>query len=179
MQDNKRSTKGAKAQGERGRSRPGKAKTEQGGSVSQFTCEDEQIAAYYSAMMRVEDSMWKRWGRIRADLETREIQRAMFRALASLELMYQVRFVSLYIMFLMRSSWERVVLRLARAACLLQSGPGGPGLRLRDDGRGEDCEETCACVGEARLGAHRLPSGAPVGQFLSDADCTQLHTAQD
>ncbi|KAJ1608491.1 cyclin A-like protein [Cryptosporidium canis] len=107
MQDNKRPTRRAK-------SRPGKVKTEQGDSVSQSGCENEQVAAYYNAMMRVEDSMWIRWGRLRADSGTREIQRAMFRALASLELMYQVRFVSLYIMFLMRSSWERVVSRLGR-----------------------------------------------------------------
>ncbi|OII73939.1 cyclin A [Cryptosporidium ubiquitum] len=63
---------------------------------------------YFSAMRLVEESMWTRWSLLKLDPETREIQATMFKVLNGLGLMYQVKFVSIYLMILMRNTWEEV-----------------------------------------------------------------------
>ena len=53
---------------------------------------------YFSAMRLVEESLWTRWSLLKLDPETREIQATMFKVLNGLGLMYQVKFVSIYLM---------------------------------------------------------------------------------
>lgn len=70
----------------------------------------ERDETYYSAMKLVEENMWTKWRLLKVDPETQEIQITMFKILNELGLMYQVKFVSIYLMFLMRNFWDQVLL---------------------------------------------------------------------
>lgn len=77
---------------------------------------------YFSAMRQVEERMWSKWGALRTDRESREVQSVMSRILDGLGLMYQVRFVSLYMMYLMKNSWDKVIPRMNRSFASKSSG---------------------------------------------------------
>ncbi|KAH8582383.1 cyclin cyclin A [Cryptosporidium sp. chipmunk genotype I] len=75
----------------------------------------ERDETYFSAMRLVEENVWTKWGLLKLDPETKELQITMFKVLNELGLMYQVKFVSIYLMFLMRNSWDQVLLNAGKS----------------------------------------------------------------
>lgn len=70
---------------------------------------------YFSAMRIVEEGMWTKWGFLKLDSETYEIQTIMFKVLNELDLMYQVKFVSIYLMILLRNTWDQVLSNMGKS----------------------------------------------------------------